>query len=110
MITLDDAKKAISKLLKATNITEVYYIDDIFQDDKEIDEHFEEFLAAIEECLSEGHTEDIPKKIIYAGIDNLEDEVRRWWTEMTLDKKSKCSKDISLDMKRIDNLPFQFKL
>lgn len=92
MITLDDAKKAISKLLKATNITEVYYIDDIFQDDKEIDEHFEEFLAAIEECLSEGHTEDIPKKIIYAGIDNLEDEVRRWWTEMTLDQKKQMLK------------------
>lgn len=92
MITLDDAKKAISKLLKATNITEVYYIDDIFQDDKEIDEHFEEFLAAIEECLSEGHTEDIPKKIIYAGIENLEDEVRRWWTEMTLDQKKQMLK------------------
>lgn len=92
MITLDDAKKAISKLLKATNITEVYYIDDIFQDDKEIDEHFEEFLAAIEECLSEGHTEDIPKKIIYAGIDNLEEEVRRWWTEMTLDQKKQMLK------------------
>ena len=92
MITLDDAKKAISKLLKATNITEVYYIDDIFQDDKEIDEHFEEFLAAIEECLSEGHTEDIPKKIIYAGIDNLEDEVRRWWTEMKLDQKKQMLK------------------
>ena len=92
MITLDDAKKAISKLLKATNITEVYYIYDIFQDDKEIDEHFEEFLAAIEECLSEGHTEDIPKKIIYAGIDNLEDEVRRWWTEMTLDQKKQMLK------------------
>lgn len=92
MITLDDAKKAISKLLKATNITEVYYIDDIFQDDKEIDEHFEEFLAAIEECLSEGHTEDIPKKIIYAGIDNLEDEVRRWWTEVTLDQKKQMLK------------------
>lgn len=92
MITLYDAKKAISKLLKATNITEVYYIDDIFQDDKEIDEHFEEFLAAIEECLSEGHTEDIPKKIIYAGIDNLEDEVRRWWTEVTLDQKKQMLK------------------
>lgn len=92
MITLYDAKKAISKLLKATNITEVYYIDDIFQDDKEIDEHFEEFLAAIEECLSEGHTEDIPKKIIYAGIDNLEDEVRRWWTEVTLDPKKQMLK------------------
>lgn len=92
MITLYDAKKAISKLLKATNITEVYYIDDIFQDDKEIDEHFEEFLAAIEECLSEGHTEDIPKRIIYAGIDNLEDEVRRWWTEVTLDQKKQMLK------------------
>ena len=92
MITLYDAKKAISKLLKATNITEAYYIDDIFQDDKEIDEHFEEFLAAIEECLSEGHTEDIPKKIIYAGIDNLEDEVRRWWTEVTLDQKKQMLK------------------
>ena len=92
MITLYDAKKAISKLLKATNITEVYYIDDIFQDEKEIDENFDEFLAAIEECLSEGHTEDIPKKIIYAGIDNLEDEVRRWWTEVTLDQKKQMLK------------------
>lgn len=92
MITLDDAKKAISKLLKATNITEVYYIDDIFQDDKEIDEHFEEFLAAIEECHSNGQTEGLPNEIIYADIDNLDDEVRRWWAEMTLDQKKQMFK------------------
>ena len=92
MITLDDAKKAISKLLKATNITEVYYIDDIFQDDKEIDEHFEEFLAAIEECHSNGQTEGLPNEIIYADIDNLDDEVRRWWAEMTLDQKKQMLK------------------
>lgn len=92
MITLDHAKNAISKLLNATNITEVYYIDDIFQDDKEIDEHFEEFSVAIEVCLSEGHTEDIPEKIIYAGPDNLEYEVRRWWAEMTLDQKKQMLK------------------
>lgn len=87
MINLDQAKTAISKLLKATNITEAYYIDDIFQDDKEIDEHFEEFLAAIEECHSNGQTEGLPNKILYADIDNLEDEVRKWWSEMTLDRK-----------------------
>lgn len=92
MITLDDAKKAISKLLKATNITEVYYIDDIFQDDKEIDEHFEEFLAAIEECHSNGQTEGLPNEIIYADIDNLDDEVRRWWAKMTLDQKKQMLK------------------
>lgn len=92
MVTLDQAKTAISKLLKATNITEVYYIDDIFQDDKEIDEHFEEFLTAIEERHSNGQTEDLPDKIIYAGTANLEDEVRRWWSEMTLDRKKQMLK------------------
>lgn len=92
MITLDQAKTAISKLLKTTHITEVYYIDDIFQDDKEIDEHFEEFLAAIEECHSNGQTEDLPKEILYADIDNLEDEVRRWWAKMQLDEKKQMLK------------------
>lgn len=92
MITLDQAKTAIPKLLKATNITVVYYIDDIFQDGKEIDEHFEEFLAAIEECHSNGKTEGLPNEILYAGIDNLEDEVRRWWAEMTLGKKEQMLK------------------
>lgn len=87
MVTLDQAKTAISKLLKATNITEVYYIDDIFQDDKEIDEHFEEFLAAIEERHSNGQTEGFPDGILYADIDNLEDEVRKWWATMPFGKK-----------------------
>lgn len=92
MITLDKAKEIISKLLKASNINNVYYIDDIFQDDKEIDEHFEEFSAATEECLSKGHTEDIPDEIIYAGPGNLENEVRRWWAKMSLDKKEQMLK------------------
>lgn len=92
MITLDQAKEIISKLLKTTNINKVYYIDDIFQDDTEIDEHFEKFSAAIEVCLSKGHTEDIPDEIIYAGPDNLEYEVRRWWAEMPLDKKKQMLK------------------
>ena len=92
MLTLDQAKTAISKLLKATNITEVYYIDDIFQEDKEIDEHFEEFLAAIEERHSNGQTEGFPNGILYADIDHLEDEVRRWWAEMQLDEKKQIFK------------------
>lgn len=92
MVTLDQAKTAISKLLKATNITEVYYIDDIFQDDKEIDEHFEEFLTAIEERHSNGQTEGFPDGILYADIDHLEDEVRRWWAEMQLDEKKQIFK------------------
>lgn len=92
MVTLDQAKTAISKLLKATNITEVYYIDDIFQDDKEIDEHFEEFLAAIEERHSNGQTEGFPDGILYADIDHLEDEVRRWWAKMQLDEKKQIFK------------------
>ena len=92
MTTLNEAKEIISKLLKATNIYKVYYIDDIFQDDKEIDEHFEEFSAAIEVDLSKGHTEDIPDEIIYAGPNNLEYEVRKWWAEMPLGKKEQMLK------------------
>lgn len=89
---MNQAKTTISELLEAAKIAKVYYIDDIFHDDKEIAEHFEEFLIAIEECISNGQAKDLPAKILDSGPDNLEAEVRKWWEDMTLDTKKQMLK------------------
>lgn len=51
MMDLDHAKTVVNHLLTATDIKAVYYVDDKFQKDAEIDDHIEKFLIAIEKML-----------------------------------------------------------
>ena len=52
MMDLDHAKTVVNHLLTATDIKAVYYVDDKFQKDAEIDDHIEKFLIAIEKCYA----------------------------------------------------------
>ena len=51
MMDLDHAKTVVNHLLTATDIKAVYYVDDKFQKDAEIDDHIEKFLIAIENVM-----------------------------------------------------------
>lgn len=60
MMDLDHAKTVVNHLLTATDIKAVYYVDDKFQKDAEIDDHIEKFLIAIEKCYANGQIDDFP--------------------------------------------------
>lgn len=86
-MNLDDARTAVGKLLSATSIVAVYYVDDKFQEDNAIDDRFEEFQVAIEDCYQKGYTDSFPDNVRCADIDNLETETRVWWSNMTAEQK-----------------------
>jgi len=87
MMDLDHAKTVVNHLLTATDIKAVYYVDDKFQKDAEIDDHIEKFLIAIEKCYANGQIDDFPEHVRFAGNDNLDAEVRAWWSGMTTEQK-----------------------
>ena len=87
MMDLDHAKTVVNHLLTATDIKAVYYVDDKFQKDVEIDDHIEKFLIAIEKCYANGQIDDFPEHVRFAGNDNLDAEVRAWWSGMTTEQK-----------------------
>ena len=59
MMDLDHAKTVVNHLLTATDIKAVYYVDDKFQKDAEIDDHIEKFLIAIENVIQINYNEFI---------------------------------------------------
>jgi hypothetical protein len=87
MMNLDAAKTAVGNLLSETGITAVYYVDDKFQEDTLIDEQLERFLIAISTRIAEGRADDLPDRVRYAGSENLEEEVRIWWSESSMPEK-----------------------
>ena len=87
MMNLDHARTVVGHLLTTTGITAAYYVDDKFQKDAEIDDHIEKFLIAIEKCYANGQTDDFPENVRFAGNDNLDAEVRAWWSGMTTEQK-----------------------
>ncbi len=91
MMNLDAAKTAVGKLLTETGVTAVYYVDDKFQEDQQIEDRLEEFLIAIRERHAEGRMDDIPNERvrIAPSPENIDDEVRRWWSEMSIPIKQR---------------------
>lgn len=81
-------KEAVSKLLDATKIVATYYIDDKFQENAKIDDHFEEFKIAIEDCCKSSNTKDIPKNVIEADPANREVEIRKWWESGSTEERT----------------------
>lgn len=82
MMNLDTAKTAVGNLLSEVGITAVYYVDDKFQEDKRIDERFEEFQIEIRKHHADQRKDDIAdERVRFAGLENLDDEIRRWWSE-----------------------------
>lgn len=82
MINLSTAQETINALLLSTGIKSVYYVDDKFEEDKSINERFEEFQNAITRCHEEGKTDAFPERVRFSDEANLDAEIRRWWSEL----------------------------
>lgn len=87
MMDLKRAKAEVDSLLTATGIKAVYYVDDKFQEDAKIDDHFEEFSNAIEKFHADGSTDGFPDNVRFADKHTLDAEIRKWWSSMTNEQK-----------------------
>lgn len=87
MMDLERAKAEVGSLLTATGIKAVYYVDDKFQEDAKIDDHFEEFSIAIERCHTNGAMDGLPDNVRFADEHTLDAEIRKWWSDMTNEQK-----------------------
>ncbi len=93
MMDLDKAKTIVGELLSTLGVMAVYYVDDKFQEDTTIDDRYEEFSIAIEERHKKRQLDGFPDKVRFANIQNLDAEVRAWWSTMTpVQKQQKFEK------------------